>query len=62
MHSLIKEIIGKCSKFLISIDFFLERILYKIFPKLISYCNIIFPYTIRKIIMNISINILSHEG
>ena len=26
------------------------------------YCNIIFPYRIRKIVRNVPINILGHEG
>ena len=54
-------VVKKCFKFLISKDSFLKKILYKIFLKLIYYCNIIFVYKIRKIIRNISINILGHE-
>ena len=30
--------------------------------QLIYYCNIIFPYGIREVITNISINIIGHEG
>ena len=56
------EIVGKCLKFLISKDSFLERILYRTFSKLICYCNIRFPYRIRKVIGNIFINILGHDG
>ena len=50
--------LGKCLKFLISKDSFFKRILYRIFTKLIYYSNIIFLYTIEKVIRNISINIL----
>ena len=52
------KIFRKCLKFLISIDsFFIKNIF-----RLIYYYNIILPYKIRKIIENIFINILSHEG
>ena len=30
--------------------------------KLLYYCNIRFPYRIRKVVRNININILDHEG
>lgn len=46
------EIVEKCLKFLISIE------LFSIF---IYHFNIRFPYSIRKVVMNISINILSDE-
>ena len=56
------EIVGKCLKFLINKDlFFIKKILYRIFSKLIYCYNIIFLYKIWKIIRNIFINILSHE-
>ena len=49
-------------KFLISIDsFFLKNIILNIF-RLLYYCNIRLPYRIRKVVGNIFINILSHEG
>ena len=51
--------VGTCHKFLINIDFFF---LYRIFLKLIYCCNIRFLYRIRKVVRNISINILCHEG
>ena len=52
------EIVRKCPKFLISIDsFFIKNIF-----RLIYYYNIILPYKIRKIVGNIFINILSHKG
>ena len=54
--------VRKCPKFLISIDsFFVKNIIYNI-SRLIYYCNIRLPYKIRKVVGNISINILSHEG
>ena len=56
------EIVKKCPKFLISIDSsFVKNIILNIFG-LIYYCNIRLPYKIiRKVVGNISINILSHE-
>ena len=36
--------------------------MYRIFPKLIYYCNIRFPYKIKEVIGNIYINILGHKG
>ena len=52
------EIFRKYLKFLISIDsFFIKNIF-----RLIYYCNIRLPYKIRKIVRNIFINILSYEG
>ena len=36
--------------------------MYRIFLKLIYYYNIRFPYRIRKVVGNISINILGNEG
>ena len=55
--------VGMCPKFIINKDsFFLYKVLYRIFPKLIHYYNIRFLYRIRKVIKNISINILSHDG
>ena len=47
--------------FLISINSFLGRILYKIFPIFICHCNIKFPYSIRKVIKNIFINIMRRK-
>ena len=48
-------------KFLISIDsFFVKNIILNIFG-LIYYYNIRLPYRIRKVVGNISINILSRE-
>ena len=53
------EIVKKCPKFLISIDFFfVKNIILNIFG-LIYYCNI--RLRIRKVVGNISINILSRE-
>ena len=55
------EIVKKYPKFLISIDFFfVTTIILNIFG-LIYYCNIRLPNRIRKVVGNISINILSHE-
>ena len=55
--------VGICSKFIINKDFFFKKkILCRIFPKLIHSYNIGFPYRIRKVIKNISINILGHDG
>ena len=56
------EIVGICFKFLISINSYLERIFYKIVLRLLYYCNIRFLCKIRKVIRNITINILGHEG
>ena len=50
--------VRKCPKFLISIDSFFVKNIYR----LIYYCNIRLPYRIRKVVGNISINILGHEG
>ena len=56
------EIVKKYPKFLISIDFFfVTTIILNIFG-LIYYCNIRLPYRIKKIVRNIFINILGHEG
>ena len=56
------KIVGKRLKFLISIDSFLSKTLYRIFLIFICHCNIRFPYRIRKVVDNIFINILGHEG
>ena len=56
------EIVGICFKFLISIKSYLERIFYRIILRLIYYCNIRFFYRIRKVVKNITINILGHKG
>ena len=54
--------VRKCPKFLISIDsFFVKNIIYNIF-RLIYYRNITIPYRIKKVVGNISISILGHEG
>ena len=54
--------VRKCPKFLVSIDsFFVKNIIYNI-SRLIYYCNIRLPYIIRKVVGNIFINILGHEG
>ena len=56
------EIVRKYPEFLISIDsFFKKHIILNVF-KLIYYCNIRLPYRIRKVVGNISINILGDEG
>ena len=50
-----------CLKFLFSINsFFVNNILYDN-SYLLYYCNIIFPYKIRKTFRIIPINILDHE-
>ena len=54
------EIVEKCSKFL-NIDSFCKE--YYIAYFLYSYiCNSKFLYRIKKVIRNIAINILGHEG
>ena len=35
---------------------------YRIILKSLYYCNIRFPYRIRKLVGNITLNILGHEG
>ena len=50
------QVVRKCSQ--ISIDFFVKNII-RIF--LIYYYNIIFSYIIKKVIINIFINIVSYE-
>ena len=49
-------------KFLISIDSFFCKEYYIEDFRLIYYCNIRLSYRIRKVVGNISINILSYEG
>ena len=57
-ESYVLQYVKKCPKLLISIDSFFVKNIYR----LIYYCNIRLPYRIRKIVRNISINILGHEG
>ena len=56
------KIVGKCLKFLSSIDLFLSKTLYRIFLIFTCHCNIRFPYRIRKIIRNIYMNTLGYDG
>ena len=56
------KIVGKRLKFLISIDSFLSKTLYRIFLIFICHCNIRFPYRIRKVIRNIYMNMLGYDG
>ena len=56
------KIVGKRLKFLISIDSFLSKTLYRIFLIFTCHCNIRFPYRIRKVIRNIYMNTLGYDG
>ena len=56
------EFVEICLKFLISIKSYLKIIFYRIILRLLYYYNIRFPYRIRKVIRNITINILGHKG
>ena len=55
------EIVRICLKFLISIYYFFVMNIVSDNSYLLYYCNIRFPYRIRKIVGNIPINILGHE-
>ena len=52
----------ECLKLLITINYYLQRMFYRIILKSLYYCNIRFPYRIRKVVRNITLNILGHEG
>ena len=55
------KIVRICLKFLFSINsIFLNNILYND-SYFLYYCNIMFPYKIRKAFTNILINIMGHE-
>ena len=56
------EIVRICLKFLISIYSFLVINIVSNNSYLLYYCNLRFSYRIRKVIKNIPINILGHDG